>query len=70
MSERNRLIEKCLELQKENKQLESEKKELLELLSELYESAEYWSDYDVPIGIVDRIKIQLEKNKIKRGGPK
>ncbi len=43
-------------------QLESEKGELIGLLSELYESAEYWSEYDVPIGIVDRIKNQLIKH--------
>ena len=29
---------------------------LEELISELSESAEYWIEYDVPLGIVDRIK--------------
>lgn len=49
-------------LKKENAELEQQKLEMLELLSELYDSAEYWSEYDVPIGIVDRIKEQLKKN--------
>lgn len=45
-----------------NKILLKQKAEMLELLSELYESAEYWCEYDVPIGIVDRIKNQLIKH--------
>lgn len=49
-------------LKKENAELEQQKLEMLELLSELHDSAEYWSEYDVPIGIVDRIKEQLKKN--------
>jgi hypothetical protein len=35
--------------------------EMLDCLIELYESAVYWSEYDVPIGIVDRIKNIIEK---------
>lgn len=35
--------------------------ELYNVLSELEESAHYWSDYDVPIGIVERIKQVLAK---------
>lgn len=53
---------KIVILESRIEQLESEKGELTELLSELYDSAEYWSEYDVPIGIVDRIKEQLKKN--------
>lgn len=53
---------KIVILESRIEQLESEKGELIELLSELYDSAEYWSEYDVPIGIVDRIKEQLTKN--------
>lgn len=30
---------------------------------ELLESAEYWGEYDVPLGIVDRIKAILEKDR-------
>ncbi|MBX9834632.1 MAG: hypothetical protein K2X65_00465 [Burkholderiaceae bacterium] len=29
---------------------------LLEVLQELEESSSYWSEYDVPLGIVERIK--------------
>lgn len=36
------------------------------LLEELYESAVYWSEYDVPIGIVDRIKEQLDSLEIEQ----
>ena len=31
------------------------------VLKDLEESADYWSEYDVPIGIVDRIKAALAK---------
>ena len=33
------------------------------VLTELDESSEYWSEYDVPLGIVDRIKAVLEQTK-------
>lgn len=35
--------------------------DLFAVLQELAESAEYWSEYDVPLGIVDRIKNALAK---------
>lgn len=35
--------------------------ELLAVVIELQESAEYWSEYDVPIGIVDRIRAAIAK---------
>lgn len=35
---------------------------LCEVLSELEESSAYWSEYDVPLGIVDRIKIALDSD--------
>lgn len=35
--------------------------DLYAVLSELEESSGYWSEYDVPIGIVDRIKNTLKK---------
>ena len=33
--------------------------ELLSVLKELQQSTAYWSDYDVPLGIVDRINIAI-----------
>lgn len=33
--------------------------ELLAVLQELQESAAYWSEYDVPLGIVDRINAAI-----------
>lgn len=33
------------------------------VLTELDESSDYWSEYDVPLGIVDRIKAALEQTK-------
>lgn len=35
--------------------------ELLEVLQELQESASYWSEYDVPLGIVERIHAAIQK---------
>lgn len=35
--------------------------ELLAVLHELEESARYWSEYDVPLGIVDRISAAIAK---------
>ena len=35
--------------------------DLLAVLQELEESSSYWSDYDVPVGIVDRIKAAITK---------
>lgn len=37
--------------------------ELLTILQELQESAAYWSEYDVPLGIVDRINAAIAKAK-------
>lgn len=34
--------------------------QLREVLEELEESSDYWSEYDVPLGIVDRIKGALK----------
>ena len=41
--------------------LEAENADLLEVLRELQESASYWSEYDVPVGIVDRINAAIAK---------
>lgn len=35
--------------------------ELLQILQELKQSAYYWSEYDVPIGIVERINTAISK---------
>lgn len=34
--------------------------QLREVLEELEESSDYWSEYDVPLGIVGRIKAALK----------
>ncbi len=38
-------------------------KEMLSVLEDLQESASYWSEYDVPVGIVERINSVVEKAK-------
>jgi len=58
------------ELQIENEQLKEfciwmtgyreENEKLRSIVKELLESAAYWSEYDVPIGIVERMKEALE----------
>ncbi len=35
--------------------------DLLAVCQELEQSASYWSEYDVPLGIVDRIKSAIDK---------
>lgn len=35
--------------------------DLLAVVEELIESASYWSEYDVPVGIVDRMKAAVQK---------
>jgi hypothetical protein len=35
--------------------------DLLAVVEELVESADYWSEYDVPVGIVDRMKAAIAK---------
>ena len=35
--------------------------QMYSVLKELQESASYWSEYDVPLGIVDRINYVLKK---------
>jgi thiamine monophosphate synthase len=36
---------------------------MLDVLEELDECAYYWSQYDVPVGIHDRIKLAIAKAK-------
>ena len=50
----------------ENKKMEDFAPQMYSVLKELQESASYWSEYDVPLGIVDRINDvlkQVEDNK-------
>jgi len=47
--------------QEANARLIAAAPELYEVLAELEESSSYWSEYDVPLGIVDRIKDVLKK---------
>ena len=49
-----RLIAAAPDLLAENQRLRA-------ILTELIESAEYWSEYDVPIGIVDRMREALKE---------
>jgi len=38
-------------------------KEMLAVLEDLQKTASYWSEYDVPLGIVERINSVVEKAK-------
>jgi hypothetical protein len=44
-----------------NARLISAAPDLLAVCQELEESVEYWSEYDVPLGIVDRIRAAIAK---------
>ena len=46
---------------RENLDLIASAPDLLAICEELEESAEYWSEYDVPLGIVDRLRAALAK---------
>ena len=46
---------------KANARLIAAAPDLLEVLQELSDSAKYWSEYDVPVGIVDRIRQAIQK---------
>lgn len=50
-------------LETEIRELRHKNKAMLEVLEELDECAVYWSEYDVPLGIHDRIKDAIKKAK-------
>lgn len=47
--------------QEANARLICEAPGMLKLLQELQQSASYWSEYDVPLGIVDRINTAIAR---------
>ena len=47
--------------QKANARLIAAAPDLLAVVEELEESADYWSEYDVPLGIVDRLRAAIAK---------
>ena len=47
----------------ELRRLHKANQKMLAVLEELQESAGYWSEYDVPLGIVDRINEAIEAAK-------
>ena len=46
---------------KKNAELFAAAPDLLEVLEEIKECSDYWSEYDVPLGIVDRINAAIAK---------
>jgi hypothetical protein len=49
------------EISAELRRLHEVNVELLTIIKDLQESAGYWSEYDVPLGIVDRINAAVKK---------
>mgnify|MGYP000202070649 CR=1 FL=1 len=52
-----------IEAAKELRRLHEVNQELLKSLKEVQDCASYWSEYDVPLGIVDRINAAINKGK-------
>lgn len=65
--EREEAFDSLCAMQLKKKDRDSQKEiqeafyEMLAVLKDLQESAAYWSEYDVPLGIVDRINTAIEK---------
>ena len=53
----------------ENAHLIAAAPDLLAVAKELEESASYWSEYDVPLGIVDRLRAAIAKAEPKGNTP-
>lgn len=53
----------------ENAHLIAAAPDLLAVAKELEESASYWSEYDVPLGIVDRLRAAIAKAEPKGSTP-
>lgn len=49
------------EREQANAKLISAAPDLLAICEELFEAAAYWSEYDVPLGIVDRLLAAIQK---------
>jgi len=54
---------------KANARLIAAAPDLLAVVKELEESASYWSEYDVPLGIVDRLRAAIAKAELKGSTP-
>ena len=61
--ENMRFEEWIVKLTEAIRQLLDQNREILSVVEELEESYEYWSEYDVPIGIKGRIRSALAKVK-------
>lgn len=63
----DRLVADCmtgwLKEDRANARLIAAAPEMLNMLIEISESAQYWSEYDVPIGIIDRLNAVINKAK-------
>lgn len=53
----------CIEHCAYHANMEQKRAELLTICEELAESAAYWSEYDVPLGIVERLNSAISKAK-------
>lgn len=56
-----KLIQDLEEARASSNEIQEAFSEMLSVLKDLQESAAYWSEYDVPLGIVDRINEAIEK---------